>query len=90
MDSGCSSTIVNIILTTKIKPKEDSVMQWHMQSGNITTYMKVKLDCTLSELSTTKIITCIFHVDDSAKGKYNMILGRYLLTKLVLNIEFFE
>ena len=30
--------------------------------------------------------TC--HVDDSAKGRYNMILGRNLLTTLGLDIKF--
>ena len=28
------------------------------------------------------------HVDESAKGKYDMILGRYLLTELGLNLKF--
>ena len=28
------------------------------------------------------------HVDDSSKGIYNIILGRYLLTELVLNLKF--
>ena len=27
------------------------------------------------------------HVDDSAKGRYDMILGRDLLTELVLNLK---
>ena len=31
-------------------------------------------------------MTLEFHVDDSVKGRYNMILGRYLLTGLVLKI----
>ena len=29
-----------------------------------------------------------FHVDDSAKIMYNIILGRYPLTVLVLNLKF--
>ena len=32
-------------------------------------------------------MTCNCHVDDSAKGRYYMILGRYLFTALGLNIE---
>ena len=30
------------------------------------------------------------HVDDSAEGKYGMILGRYLLIALGLGINFYE
>ena len=29
-------------------------------------------------------------MDDSAKDRYDMILGRYVLTKLVLNLKFSE
>ena len=32
-------------------------------------------------------MTWDFHVDDSAKGRYNMILGRYVLTYLRLNLK---
>ena len=31
-----------------------------------------------------------FYVDDSAKGGYNTILGRYLLTELGLNIKLYD
>ena len=39
---------------SKINSKEDDVMQWNTQSGNITTNLKVKMDVTLTELSATK------------------------------------
>ena len=32
-------------------------------------------------------MTLNFHVDDSSKGRYYIILGRYLLTTLGLNIQ---
>ena len=62
-------------------------MQWNTQSGNITTNLKVKVDLTLPTLSATNIATWNCHVDDSAKGRYNMILGRDILKKLVLNLK---
>ena len=55
-------------------------MQWHTQSGNVTTYLKVKVDFTLPELSATNEVTCKWHLDYSAKGRYDIILGRYILT----------
>ena len=57
-------------------------MQWSTQTGNITTNIKVKVYFNLPALSTTNVVTWNFHVDDSAKGRYDMILGRYLLTEL--------
>ena len=63
-------------------------MQWHTQSGSITNNLKVKIYFTLPKLSATKIATWYFHVDDSAKGRYDMILGRDILTCLEFNLEF--
>ena len=52
------------------------MIQWHTQAGNITTNIKVEIDFTLTKISATNIITWNFHVGDSAKGRYAMILGR--------------
>ena len=63
-------------------------MQWHTQAGNITTNLKVKVDFTLPELSAMNAMKR--HVDDSDKGRYDMILGQYLLTELWLNFKFYD
>ena len=44
------------------------------------TYLKVKIDFTLPALSATDVVTWTCHVEDSAKGRYDMILGRDILT----------
>ena len=59
--------------------EKNAPMQWHTQAGIITTNLKVQVDFTLPKPSMTDITTWKCHVDDSAKGRYNMILGRYLL-----------
>ena len=51
-------------------------MQWHTQAGNITTNQKVKINVTLPELSATKKLMWRCHLDDSAKGRYEMVLDR--------------
>ena len=56
----------------------------------MTTNINVKVDFALPELSAAKIATWNFHVDDSAKGRYDMILGRDILTELALNLKFSE
>ena len=46
------------------------------------------MDFTLPALSVMNDVTCQFYLDDSAKGRYNMILGRALISELVLNFKF--
>ena len=53
-------------------------MHWHTQAGNITTNLKVGVYFTLPTISATNVLTWKCHVDDSAKGGYDMILGIYL------------
>ena len=65
-------------------------MQWHTQEFNITTNMKVKIDLTLPEFSATKTVTCKCNVYDSANGGYYIILSRYILTELLLNLKLYE
>ena len=64
------------------------MIQWHTQAGKITTNLKIKIDFTLTEFGMTKTVTWNYHVDDSAKGTYDMILGIDILTTLGLNLKF--
>ena len=73
LDSGCSSTIAMRRLVEKLSLEKDALMQWHTQAGNITTNLKVKLDFTLPALIATNVLTWKCHVDESAKGIYDMI-----------------
>ena len=58
------------------------------QSGKLTTSKKVNTDFWLPEFSATKIVMLKFHVDESTNGRYDMILGRDLLTALVMDLKF--
>ena len=64
------------------------MMQLHTQAGNITSDLKFKLDFALPALSTENVVTCKCYADDSAEGRYDIILGRYILTELGLNLKF--
>ena len=61
-------------------------MQCYMQAGNITTNLKVEVEFNLPELSATNFGTWKFHVDDSAKGRYNMILEKISIN--IMRVKF--
>ena len=65
-------------------------MQWHTKARNITTNIKFKADLTLPALSATNVEMWRCHVDAYAKFIYDMILCRYLLTELGLNLKLSE
>ena len=67
--------------------EKDAPMKWKKQAGNITTNLKVKIDFTLTTLSATDVVAWRCHMDESAKGRYYMIFGQYLLTELGINIK---
>ena len=64
------------------------MIQWQTQDRNITTNIKVTVDFTLPALSATDVVTWKCHVYESAKGRYDIILGTYPLKEFVLNIIF--
>ena len=65
-------------------------MQFHLKAGNIITNLEVKIYFNLPEFSATEILMWNCHVYDSAKIRYFIVSGRYLLTVLVLNLTFYE
>ena len=88
LDSGISSTIIMGKLTEKIKPKKSTETMWESQSRKFTTSAKVNVEFCLTEFVATKIVTCKCHIAKSTNSRYDMILGIYLLTALVLYLKF--
>ena len=74
-------------MVNKIIPEKDAAMRWQTQAGNITTNIKVNVDFNLPALSAKNVVTWKCQVDGSAKGRYDQILGRDILTELVLNLK---
>ena len=46
------------------------------------------MEFTLPTLSVTNVVIWKCHLDDSAKGRYDMILGQDLFTELGLSLKF--
>ena len=61
-----------------------------IQARKFTTSKKANVYFFLPKFSVTKIVTWKCHVGNSANGRYDMILGRDLLTAMVLDIKFSE
>ena len=63
---------------------------WETQAEKFTNSKKVNTGFCLTDFSATKIVSCTCNVDNKTNSKYNMILGRDLLTALVLDLKFSE
>ena len=61
---------------------------WETQARKFTTSKKVNIDFCLPEFRATKNVTWKLYVDESTNGRYNMTLGRDLLTALGLDLKF--
>ena len=90
LDSVCSSTILMVRLVGKLRLEKYAVIQCYTQAGNITTNLKVKVYFTLPAPSAKNVMTWKYHVGDSDKGRYDVILVQDLFIELVLNLKFPE
>ena len=80
LESGRNSTILMGRLVETNCLKKYDVVQWNTQAGNITANIKIKVDFTLPALNAMNVVMWKFHMDDSAKGTYDLILGQDLIT----------
>ena len=88
-DSGTSSTIVSGPFTKKLRMKEKSENTWNTKGGNFTTSYKAKVQFTLPELDSNKVINLECQVDNNNKeSRYDMIIGRDLLSELKFCVDF--
>ena len=52
--------------------------QWHTQSGNVTTSLKVKIFFTLPEFSATKIVIWNCHMDYLTKDLFQLNMTTFI------------
>ena len=89
LDSGTSSTIVSGRYCKKLKQKTQKKTTWATKAGTFTTSSTAKIKLSLPELDSNKIVTWDCYVDDSTeKQRYDVIIGRDLLSVLKLNLDF--
>ena len=61
---------------------------WETQARKFTTSKKANIDFRLLGFSGTKIVSWNCQVDNYTNSRYDMILGRYLLTAVGLDLKF--
>ena len=88
-DSGTSSTIVSGEFVKKLRMKKREKNTWNTKGGNFTTSHTAKVQITLPELDSNKIVTWNCHADlTDGNSRYDMIIGRDLLSELKFILDF--
>jgi hypothetical protein len=96
IDTGTSRTIVDgwdKLDQAGIKLTSEKVVSWETKEGSFRTEDQAELVCTLPQFSLHRIITIKAHVDKRfaiPQSKYDVIIGRDVLSQLGFKIDFAE
>jgi Aspartyl protease len=88
LDSGASSSVINHNVVNRLRIKPDQATVWNTAGGKMSTHGKVRVTFTLPELSPSASVDTTVHVHDRHLSQYNMIIGRYLLKDLGIDVLF--
>ena len=89
-DTGCGGSLVHHSLVTRLERKKSHTTTWQTKAGTFLTSSKVKCNFTLPEFHDRRDITWKMYVDESEdeNNKYDMIIGRDLLSELGVEFSF--
>ena len=91
LDSRASCYIVLGKHTQKSRKKNTKPVCWNTQGGEFQMRYTTNVDTILPELYATKIAKWNFHVDDSQnKHRYDIILGRDILSELNIYLRLYD
>ena len=89
LDSGSSGSIILEKFVHKLCMKNDATTSWITKGGNFQTSKKCKTTFILKEFFENKSIEWNLHVDSTpGLHRYDMILGRDVLSKLGIMLDF--
>jgi transposase InsO family protein len=91
-DTGCAATLINTKFLGNLKTKKVKSTKWTTKSGSFSTNKKCNCTFILPEFHDGRDITWTCYVDetDNRLSRYDMIIGRDLLTELGINFLFDE
>ena len=87
LDSGGSATIMRKSLAKKLRIKRDKKTTWATLAGSVSTATVAKVQFKLPEFFEDRAVEYNVHLTETLKN-YDMIIGRDLLSKLGIDINF--
>ena len=88
LDTGCSSTIMKEQFAQKLRRKEQSETEWSTAAGTFSTTGTVKSLIQFPEFSETMTVKSEIHLTKEVSPRYDMVVGRDLMTELGISIDF--
>jgi len=89
-DSGCSATLINHHLVTKLPTKRTTAQTWSTKAGTLQTNKTCHIKFSLPELHVNREIEWEVYVDNEPyeSARYDMIIGRDIMESLGIDICF--
>jgi len=88
LDSGASSSVIHKDLVRKLRMTKTSPTTWNTAAGPLNTSEQVDIEFALPELSPSATIKATVHVHPAKITRYDMIIGRDMLTELGIDVLF--
>ncbi|CAJ1940496.1 unnamed protein product [Cylindrotheca closterium] len=88
LDSGTSSTILDLRHAKKLRVKRASTTSWATAAGTFETSQRAKVCMQLPQLSESLTIDTDVHLAKSISPRYDMIIGRDLMRELGIKMDF--
>ena len=88
LDSGASSSVIHKDLVRKLRMTKTSPTMWNTAAGPLNTSERVDIEFALPELSPSATIKATVHVHPAKITRYDMIIGRDMLTELGIDVLF--
>ena len=87
-DSGSSESLIEQKFAQKLRSRETPKERWNTAAGTFTTNRRAKINMQLIDLSDTLTITGNLHLCEKISPRYDMVLGRNILSELGIVLDF--
>jgi hypothetical protein len=89
-DTGCGATLIHHSLVRRLKQKDDKPSNWSTKAGSFKTTKTCKVHFTLPAFHEKRNISWTAYVDNTDKltSRYDMIIGRDLISELGMTFRF--
>src|SRR5687767_6146344 len=91
-DTGCGATLIHQSLVKRLKQKDNQPSNWNTKAGSCKTTKTCKMHCILPAFHEKRNFTWTAYEDNTDKvtSRYNMVVGRDLISALGMTFKFDE